>query len=151
MVRTGTKMTHVPFRARRRSCTDLMAGRIDVSNSTLPSVLGQIQGGEIRAIGLASPQRNARHPGRADPARAGHHGRGRRILDRLLRAGKRAEAGARHALRHDRRGPEQAGREERIAKLGFTLTVRNPDAFRPYLAQEIQTWADIIKAANIET
>ena len=40
--------------------------------------------------------------------------------------------------------------KERIAKLGFTLNLRDPEAFRPYLAHEIQTWADIIKAAGIK-
>ncbi len=40
--------------------------------------------------------------------------------------------------------------KERITKLGFTLNVRDPEAFRPYLAKEIQTWAEIIKAANIK-
>jgi len=40
--------------------------------------------------------------------------------------------------------------KDRIAKLGFSLNLRDPDAFRPYLAQEIQTWADIIKTAGIK-
>ncbi|KAF0134792.1 MAG: hypothetical protein FD152_1418, partial [Xanthobacteraceae bacterium] len=35
-------------------------------------------------------------------------------------------------------------------KLGFTITARDPAAFRPYHAQEMQTWAEIIKAANIQ-
>ena len=39
--------------------------------------------------------------------------------------------------------------KDRITKLGFTLNVRDPEAFKPYLAKEIQTWADVIKAANI--
>jgi tripartite-type tricarboxylate transporter receptor subunit TctC len=40
--------------------------------------------------------------------------------------------------------------KERITKLGFTLNVRDPEAFKPYLAKEIQTWAEIIKAAGIK-
>jgi tripartite-type tricarboxylate transporter receptor subunit TctC len=28
--------------------------------------------------------------------------------------------------------------------------VRDPETFKPYLAKEIQTWAEIIKAANIK-
>jgi tripartite-type tricarboxylate transporter receptor subunit TctC len=40
--------------------------------------------------------------------------------------------------------------KERIAKLGFTLNVRDPESFKPYLAKEIETWAEIIKTANIK-
>ncbi len=40
--------------------------------------------------------------------------------------------------------------KERIVKLGFTLNVRDPEDFKPYLAREIATWAEIIKTANIK-
>ena len=48
---------------------------------------------------------------------------------------------------YDARGSELF---EAITKLGFTITVRNPEEFRPYHAREMQTWAEIIKAANIQ-
>jgi tripartite-type tricarboxylate transporter receptor subunit TctC len=150
MVRTGTKMTHVPFRGAAPLVQELVAGRIDVSNSTLPSVLGQIQGSQIRAIGLASPQRNAQIPdvptlreqgiGNADaeswaaffaPANTP-----KPVLDKL--------SATIIAILN------KPDIKERITKLGFTLNVRDPEAFKPYLAQEIQTWADIIKAAGIK-
>jgi tripartite-type tricarboxylate transporter receptor subunit TctC len=150
MVRTGTKMTHVPFRGAAPLVQELVAGRIDVSNSTLPSVLGQIQGGQIRAIGLASPQRNAQVPevptlreqGITDAdaeswaAFFAPVNTPKPILDKL--SGEIIAILNKPAIK------------ERITKLGFTLNVRDPEAFRPYLAHEIQTWADIIKAAGIK-
>jgi tripartite-type tricarboxylate transporter receptor subunit TctC len=150
MVRTGTKMTHVPFRGAAPLVTELMAGRIDVSNSTLPSVLAQFQAGSMRAIGIASPQRNPQAPdvptlreqGITDadaeswaaffaPANTP-----KPVLDKL--------SGAIIAILN------KPAVRDRITKLGFTLNVRTPDAFRPYLAKEIQTWAEIIKTANIK-
>ncbi len=150
MTRTGIQMTHVPFRGAAPLVTDIMGGRIDVSNSTLPSVLGQFQAGQMRAIGIASPKRNPQAPdvptlreqgiANADaeswaaffaPANTP-----KPILDKL--------SGAIMAILNK---PDV---RERITKLGFTLNVRDPEAFKPYLAQEIQTWSDIIKAANIK-
>ena len=146
----GIKMEHVPFRGAAPLVQELVAGRIDVSNSTLPSVLGQIQGGQIRAIGLASPQRNAQI---ADVPTLREQGvtnadaeswaaffapaaTPKPVLDRL--------SGTIVAILNK---PEM---KERITKLGFTLKVRDPEAFKPYLAQEIQTWSDIIKTAGIK-
>ncbi len=150
MTRTRIRMTHVPFRGAAPLVTELMAGRLDVSNSTLPSVLAQFQAGQMRAIGIASPRRNPQAPdvptlreqgiANADaeswaaffaPANTP-----KPILDRL--------SGAIMAILNK---PDV---RERITKLGFTLNVRDPEAFRPYLAQEIQTWAEIIRAANIK-
>jgi tripartite-type tricarboxylate transporter receptor subunit TctC len=150
MTRTGTKMTHVPFRGAAPLVTDLIAGRIDISNSTLPSVLGQIQGNQIRAIGLASPKRNAQIPDVPTLREQGIANADaeswcaffapvnvpKPVLDKLSTT----------IIAILKKPPV----EERIAKLGFTLNIRDPEAFRPYLAEEIQTWADIIKAANIE-
>jgi tripartite-type tricarboxylate transporter receptor subunit TctC len=150
MVRTGTRMTHVPFRGAAPLVTDLMAGRIDVSNSTLPSVLSQFQAGTMRAIGLASPQRNSQAP---DVPTLREQG----ITD--------ADAESWAAFFAPVNTPKpvldklsstiiailrKPAIQERITKLGFTLNVRDPEAFRPYLAKEIDTWAEIIKTAGIK-
>ncbi|NIX76303.1 Bug family tripartite tricarboxylate transporter substrate binding protein [Microvirga terricola] len=150
MVRTGIQMTHVPFRGAAPLVTDLMAGRLDVSNSTLPSVLSQFQAGQMRAIGLASPQRTPQAPdvptlreqGITDAdaeswtAFFAPVNTPKPILDKL--------SGTIIAIL---KKPEI---KERITKLGFTLNVRDPEAFKPYLAKEMQTWAEIIKTANIK-
>ncbi|WP_414473524.1 Bug family tripartite tricarboxylate transporter substrate binding protein [Microvirga sp. M2] len=149
MTRTGIKMTHVPFRGAAPLVTELMAGRIDVSNSTLPSVLAQFEGGQMRAIGLASPQRNPlapdvptlREQGITDAdaeswaAFFAPVNTPKPILDKL--------SGTIIAILNK---PDV---KERITKLGFTLNVRDPETFKPYLDKEIQTWAEIIKAARI--
>jgi tripartite-type tricarboxylate transporter receptor subunit TctC len=150
MTRTGIQMTHVPFRGAAPLVTELMAGRIDVSNSTLPSVLAQFQAGSMRAIGVASPQRNPQAPdvptlreqGITDAdaeswaAFFAPVNTPKPVLDKL--------SGAIIAILN------KPAVKDRITKLGFTLNVRTPDAFKPYLVKEIQTWAEIIKTANIK-
>ena len=39
---------------------------------------------------------------------------------------------------------------EKILKLGFTLKVRDPVAFKPYHTQEIATWKQIIADAGVK-
>jgi tripartite-type tricarboxylate transporter receptor subunit TctC len=149
MTRTGIKMTHVPFRGAAPLVTELMAGRIDVSNSTLPSVLTQFQGGQMRAIGLASPQRNPLAP-EVPTLRE----QGITNADAESWAAFFAPVNTPKPILDKLSGSiitilNRPDVKERITKLGFTLNVRDPEAFKPYLAKEIQTWAEIIKTANI--
>ena len=149
MARTGARMTHVPFRGAAPLVTDLMAGRVDVSCSTLPSVLGQIQGGALLAIGLASLQRSPvipevatlREQGIPDadaeswtaffapirtPAPA---------LDRLSR--ETLAALGRPAVR------------DGLSQIGFTVALRSPAEFSRYHVAEIETWGRIIRQAKV--
>jgi tripartite-type tricarboxylate transporter receptor subunit TctC len=150
MARSGIRMTHVPFRGAASLLQELMGGRIDVSNSTLPSVLGQIQSGDIRAVAIASPQR---HPTLLDVPTLREQGitdadaeswaaffapaaTPSTILDRLSREILAVL--------------EKPAAREAITKMGFSLKVREPAAFRPYLVEEIKTWGEIIKAAGVK-
>lgn len=150
MTRTGTKMTHVPFRGAAPLVTELMAGRIDVSNSTLPSVLSQFQAGQMRAIGIASPQRNPQAPDVPTLREQGITN-----ADAESWAAFFAPANTPKPILDKLSGTiigilNKPDVKERINKIGFTLNVRDPEAFKPYLQKEIQTWAEIIKAAGIK-
>jgi tripartite-type tricarboxylate transporter receptor subunit TctC len=150
MVRTGIRMTHVPFRGAAPLVQELMAGRIDVSNSTLASVLGQINSGDIRAIGLASPQRTPslpnvptlREQGVSDAdaeswtAFFAPAGVPKPIVDRL--------SGEIIAILNT------PGVRNRLAKLGFTVAVKTPDEFRVYHQNEMQTWAGVIRTVGLK-
>jgi tripartite-type tricarboxylate transporter receptor subunit TctC len=150
MQRTGIKMTHVPFRGAAPLVQEIIGGRIDIANSTLPSVLEQINAGTLRAIALASPERNPRakdiptlrEQGVSDadadswaaffaPAATPAP-----VLDTLSKAVLASLA--------------KPAIAEQIIKLGFTLKVRDPAAFRPYHQQEIATWEKIIKDAGVK-
>ena len=151
MARTGIRMTHVPFRGAAPLLQELMGGRIDVSNSTLPSVLGQIQSGDIRAIAIASPQR---HPTLPDVPTLREQGIAN--ADAESWAAFFAPAATPKPVLDKLSATiigilNQPAMKERITKLGFTLKVRTPDEFRPYHAQEQQTWAEIIRTANIKS
>lgn len=150
MARTGTKMTHVPYRGAPPLVQDLVGGRIDISNSTLPSVLAQIKAGQIRAVAIGSARRNPKLPDVATLEEQGVSGANasswaaffapagtpQPALDRLS-----AE------IMKSLKNPEVVAK---IDNLGFTVEPRDPAQFKPYQAQEIATWVKIAKDAGIE-
>ena len=55
---TGIKLNHVPYRGATQAAVDVQAGQIPVMFSALAVVLGPIQAGRLRALGMASDKRS---------------------------------------------------------------------------------------------
>ncbi len=63
MVMTGIKMAHVPYRGAGPALTDLMAGTVDVMFDNMPSSIGHIRGGKLRALGVTTEKSSDALPG----------------------------------------------------------------------------------------
>jgi tripartite-type tricarboxylate transporter receptor subunit TctC len=68
---TGTDMTHVPYKGSGPALVDLFGGQVQLSFDTLPSVIGQIKNGKVRALAVTTAKRNAQLPDVPTLAEAG--------------------------------------------------------------------------------
>lgn len=59
---TGTFITHIPYRGAAAAVTGLIAGEVDMMFENLPSVIGQIQGGAVKALAVTTRQRSKALP-----------------------------------------------------------------------------------------
>lgn len=150
LARTATRMTHVPFRGAAPMALEIVAGRLDAAIATLPSVLGQIEGGEMVALALASDRRAPQLPG----------------LRLLAEEGvKDSEADAWLALFAPRAVPAAvvtqlsdavtaAMRRDAVAqaaaRLGMAVNVRDHAAFSAYLAGETRKWLEVVRLAGVK-
>ncbi len=150
MVRTGIKMTHVPYRGAAPLVQDIVGNRIDVANSTMASVFTQIQAGTLRGIAIGSPQRNAQLPNVPTLREQGVANADAESWTGFFAPAATPQPALDRLSREILAALAKPTVVEAITKLGFTITARDPAAFRPYHAQEMQTWAEIIRAANIQ-
>jgi tripartite-type tricarboxylate transporter receptor subunit TctC len=58
----GVKATHVPYKGVGPMVTDLIGGQVQFGAVALPSVQGQLKGGQLKAIGMATRERVAAAP-----------------------------------------------------------------------------------------
>ena len=148
---TSTDMRHIPFKGAAPMALEIVAGRIDVAFATLPSVLGQVQGGEMKAIAIASSVRAPQLPAVQLLNEQG-------VVD--------GEADSWLALFAPARTPapiiaiwskaviETLAKPNIAAsaiKQGIAVNVRDPDAFKVYLGAELKKWAAVIKQAQVKT
>ncbi|MBV1695323.1 MAG: tripartite tricarboxylate transporter substrate binding protein [Hyphomicrobiales bacterium] len=148
--RTGTQMQHVPFRGAAPMALEIVAGRIDLSFATLPSVLGQVQGGEMKALAIASHVRAPQLPevpllkeqgvtdseGDSWLALFAPAATPAPVVDILAKSAIAALA-------------KPDVRDKAIGQ-GIAVNVRDGAAFKTYHVAEMSKWSDVIRAANVK-
>jgi tripartite-type tricarboxylate transporter receptor subunit TctC len=69
--KNGLFVTHIPYRGAAAAITALMANEVDMMFDNLPSALGQIQAGKLKALAVTTPQRSSVLPQVPTMAEAG--------------------------------------------------------------------------------
>jgi len=59
---TGVEMNHVPYKGAGPAIIDLIGGHVDVIFDNMPSIIGHIRGGELRALGVTTAKRSPALP-----------------------------------------------------------------------------------------
>ena len=145
---TGVNLTHVPYRGAAPAYSDVISGRTPVFFDNLSSALGQIKGGNVRALAVTGTQRSALIPDVPTVAETvpGYQnyvwfglwapkGTPQPIVAKLNAEVKKALA--------------DPGVKERIAKdAGVVMNTPLAD-IEPMVKAEIAKWADVVKRANI--
>jgi tripartite-type tricarboxylate transporter receptor subunit TctC len=147
--RADVAMLHVPFRGSAPLITELLAGRIDVSFATLPTVAAQVDNGDVRALAIASDKRTPRLPGVPTLNEAGIAGVEADAWFALF-----APAGTPLPVReriHQAvvKGLATDAAKSVLAAQGMTLAVKSPAELAAMIPIEIEKWAAVIKAANV--
>ena len=148
--RVGSTMVHVPYKGDSAAVTDVVAGNVDLSFSTVSATLSLIQAGKLRAIAMTGLQRSQSLPdvptldetvlkgfnadtwvGLFAPARTPDP-----IIKRLYEATKVALA-----------DPDVA---KKLMAGGNNIVGNDTAQFRAFLAAESKKWGEVIRAGNIK-
>jgi len=145
---TGLKMTHVPYKGSAPMLTDLLAGQVQVTFDNLPSSIGHIKAGKLRALAVTTAKRSPELPdvptvaetvpGYEASAFFGFgvpHGTPKPIVDKL-----NAEINA--ALK-------DPAMLKKLADLGGIPAPGTADDFKTFLANETAKWEKVVHAANL--
>jgi len=144
---TGIDMRHIPYRGAAPALTDLMAGQVDVIFDNIPSSIGYIGAGRLRALGVTSAKRAALLP---DTPSIGETVPG---YDASIWFGVAAPkntppeiiAKLNAAVNDALADPAIAAR---LAELGCTTMPTTPAGFADFMAAETVKWAKVVKESG---
>lgn len=142
-------MVHVPYRGAGPAIQDLIGGRTDFMVTTLPSILGMIESGRVRALAVTTKTRTKKLPDVATVAESGWpdydagawygfvvpHGTPPEIIAKLRQATAQAINTPAVRSRLENEGAEPIG--------------NSPEEFGAMMRSEYKRWGDVIKDAAI--
>jgi tripartite-type tricarboxylate transporter receptor subunit TctC len=146
---SGINLTHVPYRGAQPAYADVISGQVPVFFDNLASALGQIKGGNVRALAVSGSKRSPLLPDVPTVAEAGvpgyenyvwfglwaPKGTPQPIIDKLHTEIQKALV-----------NPAVKDRIE--ADAGEPLDMPLAD-IKPFLKKEIAKWAEVVKKAGV--
>jgi tripartite-type tricarboxylate transporter receptor subunit TctC len=146
---TGVNMVHVPYRGASPALTDLLGGQVQVYFGTLPTSIGYIRAGSLRALAVTTATRSEVLPELPTMAEflpgyetsfwagvGAPRNTPAEIIDKLNREINAALA-----------DPKM---KARLADLGGIGLAGSPAAFGNLIAEETEKWGKVVKFAGIK-
>lgn len=147
--RAGIEVQHIPFRGSAPMSQELLAGRLDASIATLPTVIGQIDAKELRALAVASGRRASRLPDVPTLGEAGISGVEADAWFTLFAPAKTPPAAIDRLYKAVSAALSKESAKAALAKQGMTVAIHGPADVAAALPAEVEKWAAVIKAANV--
>ncbi len=150
MMRTGTRMQHVPFQGAAQMAGEIAAGRLDLALAVLPTVTGPIESQQVTALAVAGKERAPQVPAVPTLSEQGVKDAEAESWLALF-----AAKGVERAMVDDigQRVRARMARPDvraRIEKLGLTVSPRDGVAFAAFQQSEIKRWGDVIKTVGLK-
>jgi tripartite-type tricarboxylate transporter receptor subunit TctC len=147
---TGTRMTHVPYRASPQLVTDLVTGVVPLSFNLIPNLLGQLQAGQLKPLAVTSTARSPAQPNVPTTVEAGMpqfissawfamvgpKGMPKPIVDKLNQQVVAAV--------------KDPATNKRLIEAGIDPATSTPEELRTFISAEVVKWRDVINKAGIK-
>src|SRR5689334_7067234 len=146
--RAGLSFVHVPYKGAAPALNDIMGGQVAVFFASAGAVMGQIDGGRVRAIAVTSIRRMAKMPDVPTIAESGYPG-----FEATDWKGLVAPAGTPAAIIRDLNAavvralgsPEVT---ERLAAEGSEPIGGTPERFAQFIRDEGAKWSEIVRQSG---
>jgi tripartite-type tricarboxylate transporter receptor subunit TctC len=145
----GIDLVHVPFRGSGPMLTEVIAGRVDLAVDNLPSSLGHIRDGRLRALAVTTEKRAPALPDTPTTREAGFP-----AVDAVAWFGIQVPANTPKPVVERLAAAIQAVVRDpavraKIEEQGAEPVGDTPERFEAYIRREIARWGEVVRRANV--
>ena len=150
MIRTGARMTLVPYKGSGPALIDLVAGHVFGHVDQISSALPYIKADRIRAIAVTTARRAAALPGVPTLAESGVPGFDASTVTGLLAPAKTPRDVVQKLNAALTQVLAQAAVKERFATLGAEVHPSTSDELAAWIREDLAVWVKVVKQAGIK-
>ncbi len=144
----GVKFTHVPYKGAAQAVTDLIGGQVELYMSSVPTMIGHIRNGKMRALAVTSTQRVDDLPQVPTIAESGYKG-----FESVTWFGFVAPAGTPKDIvtrlnAEIGKALQAADVKKKLGDQGADVLGGTPEQFATLIKSDIARWAPVIKESG---
>ncbi len=148
MAMSGAKMLHVPYKGAAPAITDLLGNRVQVIFDNMPSIIGHIQSGSVRALAVTTATRSLELPNVPTVAETvpGYEASALFGMGAPKKTPPEIIAKLNKEINAVLVEPEV---KKRLVELGGDPLISTPEAFGGMIVAETEKWEKVVKFAGL--
>ncbi|OZI74804.1 Bug family tripartite tricarboxylate transporter substrate binding protein [Bordetella genomosp. 12] len=146
---TKAHMTHVPYNGAAPAMQDLLANRVQLLITTPPTVIGQIQAGQLRGLAITSARRHPMLPDVPTTAEAGLPDFQLEAWFSLFGPANMPPDVVQKLSKAMQTVVTSPAFQEQITKQGSYASYQPPEVVGATLKKDLAHWADVVKQAGL--
>jgi tripartite-type tricarboxylate transporter receptor subunit TctC len=141
----GVKLTHIPYKGAAQGINDVIGGQVQLYMSSVPTLLGHIKNGKLRALAVTAPKRTDDLPQTPTVAESGYKGFEAVTWFGLLGPAKLPASVLATANTELNKALNSPDLRKKLEDQGLNVTPGSPDEFGKLIRADIAKWSPVVK------
>jgi tripartite-type tricarboxylate transporter receptor subunit TctC len=147
---SGLDITHVPYKGGGPAVVGVLSGETKMLFASIPSVLGHVKSGTLRALAVTAPKRAVELPDVPTMQELGFAGFDVRAWNGVLAPARTPKSVIDRLNRDLAKIAGMPDVQEGFRREGLEPTITTPEEFAARMRRETAVWAKVIRASNIK-
>jgi tripartite-type tricarboxylate transporter receptor subunit TctC len=144
----GVRMTHIPYKGAAQGLTDVIGGNVQVYVSSVPTLIGHIKSGKLRALAVTSAKRTDDLPNVPTVAESGLKGFEATTWFGLLGPAKLAPEVVAAVNLEVNKALRADDLRKKLGDQGLDITGGTPEQFAKLMRDDLLKWSKVVKESG---